>query len=183
MCDDGLELALGHRAEEARRDSDVARVRSQAGSERVRRDVVDDADLRRYGQPGADRDVLDEAAERTQLVRPDRLRVRDRGDHAPRAEHPEHRVAEREDERDDAERDVEREPDEAGEEDEQEDESEHDDAAAQAVPPDLLLQRHGGGANETCGGSVSPAAEKNSFSRKPSGFATSTHGMLWIAVL
>ena len=48
---------------------------------------------------------------------------------------------------------------------------------------DLLLERHVAGANDTCGTAVSPSAEKNSFSRKPSGLATSTHGMLWIAVL
>ena len=36
---------------------------------------------------------------------------------------------------------------------------------------------------QTCGTAVSPPAEKNSFAWNPSGFATSTHGMLWIAVL
>ena len=53
----------------------------------------------------------------------------------------------------------------------------------QAVPPDLLLERHGAGVSETCGTAVSPPAEKNSFAPNPSGLATSTHGMLWIAVL
>ena len=48
-------------------------------------------------------------------------------------------------------------------------------------PPDH--GEHEDGASETCGTDVSPSAEKNSFSRNPSGRATSTHGMLWIPVL
>ncbi len=104
------------------------------------------------------------------------IRLRERSD-------PEHGVRECQRERDDSERDVESEADEAGDDQEQENEAEDSDAASQTVPPDLLLQRHGSGANETCGASVSPAAEKNSFSRKPRGLATSTQGMLWIAVL
>ncbi len=187
MCEiscasDGLELALRHRAEESGRDADVARRRPQPGGERVRRGVVDDPQLGRDRQPGADRDVLDEPAEGPQLVRADRLRVRDPRDQAARADDPEHGVDERDDQRDDAERDVERESHETREHDEEKDEADDDDARAQAVPPDLLLERHGAGASETCGTAVSPSAEKNSFARKPSGFATSTHGMLWIAV-
>ena len=65
----GLELALGHRAQEAGRHADVARLRPQSGGERVRRGVVDDAKLRRHREPGADRHVLDEPAERAELVR------------------------------------------------------------------------------------------------------------------
>ena len=53
----------------------------------------------------------------------------------------------------------------------------------QAVPTDLLLQRHVEGVNATCGTATSPSAAKNSFSRNPSGRATSTHGRLWMPVL
>ena len=109
--------------------------------------------------------------------------MRDPGDQAARAQDPESRVDESDDQRHHAEGDVEREPDETREDDEQQDETEDDDAAAQAVPPDLLLEGHRAGVSETCGTAMSPAAEKNSFAPKPSGFATSTHGMLWIAVL
>ena len=177
-----LELALRHRPQQARRDADIARRRPQPGCERVRCGIVDDPQLGRDRQPGADGDVLDEPAEGAQLVRADRLRVRDPRDQAARPDDPEHCVEERDDERDDAERDVERESHETREHDEEKDEADDDDAAAQPVPPDLLLERHGAGTNETCGTAVSPSAEKNSFAPKPSGFATSTHGMLWIAV-
>ena len=164
MGEHGLELALRHRAQEAGRDADVARRRSQAGGERVRRGVVDDADLRRHGQPGADRDVLDEPAQRPQLVRPERLRVGDPGDHAPRAEDREDRVdAARPTSATTPSETSSTSPTSPASTSEQQDEADDDDAAAQAVRADLLLERHVAGVNDTCGGAVSPSAEKNSF--------------------
>ena len=107
----------------------------------------------------------------------------DSGDQAPRAERGEDRVDGSNHERDDAERDVQREPDEPGEHEQEQDEADDDDAAPQAVAADLLLECHVAGVNDTCGAAVSPSAEKNSFSRKPSGRATSTQGRLWMPVL
>ncbi len=78
---------------------------------------------------------------------------------------------------------VEHRTDEAGDDAQQHDEADDHDAASQTVPADLLLERHVAGVNDTCGGAVSPSAEKNSLSRKPSGRATSAQGRLWIAVL
>ena len=89
----------------------------------------------------------------------------------------------RDHEGDDPERHVEYEPDEPREHEQQQDEAGEDDAAAETVSADLLLERHVAGVNDTCGGAVSPSAEKNSLSRKPSGRATSAQGRLWIAVL
>ena len=181
--DDRFELALRHRAEEPRRHADVAGRRPEARGERVRRVVVDDAQLRRDRQPCSDGDVLDDAAQRAQLVLAERLRARDPRDHAPRAEDPEHarRRAPRRARR----------------------------RRARCRRRSRRSRRVSGGEARSrrrrCssaggfGGSaaaasrrrrerdlrhaVSPAAEKNSRSRKPSGRATSTHGMLWIAVL
>ena len=91
-----------------------------------------------------------------------------------------------EDEREHADGDVEHEPDEPREHEQQEHEPEDDDRAPQPVRADLLLERHAAGAgpgNDTSGPTVSPWAEKNSRSRKPSGFARSSHGKLCTAVL
>ena len=74
-------------------------------------------------------------------------------------------------------------PDEAGDDAQQHDEADDHDAASQTVSANLLLERHVAGVNDTWGGAVSPSAEKNSLSRKPSGRATSAQGRLWIAVL
>ena len=93
----------------------------------------------------------------------------DAGDQAPRAERCEHRVDCSHHERDDAQRDVQCKSDEPGEYEQQQDETGDDDPAPQAVPANLLLERHVAGVNDTCGTAVSPSAEKNSFSRTPSG--------------
>ena len=103
--------------------------------------------------------------------------------HAARADEREDPVRRRAHERDDAERDVERESDQPGEDEQQQHEPEDDDRAAQAVRSNLLLKSHGVVPNETCGGDVSPRAEKNSRAWKPSGVATSSQGKLWIPVL
>ncbi len=79
-------------------------------------------------------------------------------------------------ERDRAQRVVEREPDEACEHQQEQDEAEDDDPAAKAVRADLLLERHVARENDTCGGAVSPCAEKNSLARKPKGLAISEPG-------
>ena len=113
----------------------------------------------------------------------DFLRPGQPSDHAPRAnegEDPVHRSAR---EGDDAEREVEREPDQPGDEKQEQDEAEDDDRALQAVRPNLLLEGHARGSNETCGNEVSPRAEKNSRASKPRGDATSSHGNVWTPVL
>ena len=104
-------------------------------------------------------------------------------DHGAGRDHREDRVQAGAEERDHAEPQVERRADEPRHDAEQHDEADDDDAAPQAVPADLLLERHVAGVNETWGGAVSPSAEKNSFSRKPSGLATTTHGRLWMPLL
>ena len=151
-------------AQQARRHADVARRRPEAGGERVRRVVVDDAHLRRHREPRADRHVLDEAAQRPQLVRADRLRVRDARDHAARAERsrtgvdePRRRARRRRARRRSAS------PTRPARTTSSRTKPRTTMLAAQAVPPDLLLQRHVAGVNETCGTAVSPSAEKNSF--------------------
>ena len=116
-------------AQEAGRDSDVARLRAEPGGERVRRRVVDDPDLGRHRQPRGDRDVLDEAPQRPQLVRADLLRV----GHSRRpcfASEMIAKIAYRpgNHERDHAEPEVEHEPDEPGE-----------DAAAAATKPTTTM--------------------------------------------
>ena len=135
------------------------------------------------GRARSDGHVLDEPAERPELVGPDLLRVGHARDHAPGVDQREDRVQARAEERDDAQPEVEDRPDEAADDPEQQREPENDDRAPQAVAADLLLERHVAGVNDTCGTSVSPLAEKNSLARKPSGFATRTQGMLWIPVL
>ena len=107
--DDGLELALRHRAKQPRGDADVARRGAEARSECVRRVVVDEAELRRHGQSGP----IETFSTRRRSGRSsstERLRVRDPGDQAPRADDSEDGIDERNDQCDDAERHVEREP-------------------------------------------------------------------------
>ena len=183
MGQDGLELALRHRAQEPGRDADVARLGAQAGGVGVRRRVVDDANLGSLRETRGNRDVVHEAAERPDRLRIDLVRVGQARDDASMAEESEHAVDRGADQRNDAERQVEDRADEAGEEEEEEDEPDNDDSAAEAVAPNLLLEGHVAGVSETCGGAMSPSAEKNSFSPNPSGRATRTQGMLWIAVL
>ena len=183
MAEHGLELTLRHDAQEPCRDAEVARLRAEACRERVRRRIVDDADLGGHGKTRCDRHVLDEAPQRPQLVRLELDRVGHARDHPARGDHREDRVQAGSEERDDAEPQVERRADEPGDDSEQQDEADDDDAAPQAVPADLLLKRHVAGVNETCGSAVSPSAEKYSFSPKPSGRATSTHGRLWMPLL
>ena len=89
----------------------------------------------------------------------------------------------KDDERDHPQAQVEHRADEACDDAEQQGEPDDDDAAPQAVSPDLLLKRHVAGVNETCGVAVSPSAEKNSLSWNPRGRATSTQGRLWMPVL
>src|SRR5206468_4298516 len=179
--EDGLELALGHRPEEPRGYAEVARLAPKAGRERVRGGIVDDSNVGRHRQAGGDRDVLDEAAERLEVVFADTLGARHAGDHRARGDEREERVQPRAKKGHGDESQVEERADQAGDDPEEQGKSEDDDAAPEPVRANLLLESHV--ANEISGGAVSPSAEKNSRCVKPNGLAKKSHGMLWIAVL
>ena len=104
-------------------------------------------------------------------------------DQAPRADDSEDGIDERNDQRDDAERHVEREADESREHDEQQHEAQDDDAAAQAVSADLLLEGHGAGARATCGTVVSGPRGEELLGVEPERPRDEHPRMLWIAVL
>ena len=137
-----LELAPVEQRQQAGGGRDVGVLRVAAGGEGVGRHVVDDVDVGRLRQAGADRGVLHGAVQLGLLGLRHRVRAGRGGDDLARAEVREDAVGDRRDADDAGDARVVQARDAHDQRGDQEAEAQQDDARPQAIRADLLLERH-----------------------------------------